>query len=82
MGHAVVENRNCPAVSGDMKHATGTAEREAALIWVDEQGPARRITLGGDKAYDVIGFVEALKERNVTPHIAIKRQHSMARRTP
>jgi transposase len=84
MGHAVMENRNCLAVSGDMKHATGTAEREAALIWVDEQGPARRITLGGDKAYDVIGFVEALKERNVTPHIAINgniRWNGMPRKT-
>jgi hypothetical protein len=44
IGHAVMENRNGLAVNGDMTRATDTAEREVALIWVDEQGPARRIT--------------------------------------
>ena len=31
----------------------------------------KRITLGADKAYDVTGFIEALRRRQVTPHIAI-----------
>ena len=31
----------------------------------------RRITLGADKAYDVAAFVDALRDRAVTPHIAI-----------
>ncbi|ABE62508.1 transposase, IS4 family [Nitrobacter hamburgensis X14] len=31
----------------------------------------RRITLGADKAYDVTAFVEDLRRRSVTPHIAI-----------
>jgi hypothetical protein len=30
-----------------------------------------RITLGADKLFDVQAFVEALRERKVTPHIAI-----------
>ena len=71
MGHAIMENRNGLAICGDVTHATGTAEREAVLGWTDERGPRRRITLGADKAYDVFDFVQALKERNVTPHIAI-----------
>jgi transposase len=71
MGHAVMENRNGLAICGQVTHATGTAEREAALGWVDGHRLRRRITLGADKAYDVIGFVRALKTRNVTPHIAI-----------
>jgi len=71
MGHAVMENRNGLAVSGEVTHATGTAEREAALGWLDQRSTKRRITLGGDKAYDVYDFIEALKERNVTPHIAV-----------
>jgi transposase len=71
MGHAVMENRNGLAVCGEVTHATGTAEREAALAWIDKRPSRRRITLGADKAYDVCAFVEALKERNVTPHIAI-----------
>jgi IS5 family transposase len=37
----------------------------------DAAGRARRITLGADKAYDVAGFVGALRADKVTPHIAI-----------
>jgi hypothetical protein len=31
---------------------------------------SRRLTLGADKAYDVHGFVDDLRNLNVTPHIA------------
>ena len=31
----------------------------------------KRITLGADKAYDVTQFVHDLRDRSVTPHIAI-----------
>ncbi len=72
MGHALMENRHGLAVGGEVTHATGTAEREAALDLIDEHRPGRRrITLGADKAYDVAAFVAALRERTVTPHIAI-----------
>ena len=72
MGHALMENRNGLAVGGEVSHATGTAEREAALDLVDHHRPGkRRITLGGDKGFDVAGFVADLRARNVTPHIAI-----------
>lgn len=84
MGHAVMENRNGLAVCGEVTHATGTAEREVVLAWLDERPSRRRITLGGDKAYDAFDFVKALKERNVTPHIAINgtiSRHGIARRT-
>ncbi len=71
MGHAIMENRNGLAVGGEVTHATGTAEREAALRWVEQRCVKRRVTLGGDKAYDVCDFIQALKARNVTPHIAV-----------
>ena len=72
MGHVLMENRNGLAVAGDVTQATGTAEREAALDLIDDYRPGRgRITLGADKAFDVEDFVEALRERKVTPHIAI-----------
>src|SRR5215211_7108351 len=72
LGHVLMENRNGLAVAGDVTQATGTAEREAALTLIDHHRPAeQRITLGADKAYDVVEFVEALRERQVTPHIAI-----------
>jgi transposase len=72
MGHVLMENRNGLAVAGDVTQATGTAERETALDLIDGHRPGEsRITLGGDKGFDVEGFVEALRERKVTPHIAI-----------
>ena len=72
MGHVLMENRNGIAVTGDVTQATGTAEREAALDLVDGHRPGeRRITLGADKAFDIDGFVQALRERKITPHIAI-----------
>jgi transposase len=72
LGHVLMENRNGLAVAGDVTQATGTAEREAALTLIDNhRATEQRITLGADKAYDVVEFVEALRERQVTPHIAI-----------
>lgn len=71
MGHVIMENRNGLAICGEVTRATGTAEREVVMAWIDERRSERRITLGADKAYDVFDFVEALKERNVTPHVAI-----------
>jgi len=72
MGHVLMENRNGLAVAGDVTQATGTAEREAALTLIDNHRLAgQRITLGADKAYDVVEFIEALRECQVTPHIAI-----------
>ncbi len=51
--------------------ATGTIEREAAMMMVVRHSPgSRRLTLGADKAYDVHKFVDDLRDLNVTPHIA------------
>jgi len=72
MGHVLMENRHGLAVLGEVTQATGTAEREAALSLLDGwRSHQRRVTLGGDKGYDVSDFVASLRARNVTPHIAI-----------
>jgi len=71
MGHLLMENRNALIVDAAFTHATGTAEREAALAMLDRRKRRRRITLGADKAYDVSAFAEALRSRKVTPHIAV-----------
>jgi transposase len=72
MGHALMENRHGLAVGGGISQATGTAERETALELIDKcRRRGRRITLGADKAYDVTPFVHDLRDRSVTPHIAI-----------
>ncbi len=72
MGHVLMENRNALLVEARLGEATGTAERKEALALIDSRRPGtRRVTLGADKAYDVTEFIVALRERNVTPHIAI-----------
>ncbi len=72
MGHVLMENRNGLAVGGDVTRARGTAERDTALDLIDSHRQGRRrITVGGDKGFDVEGFVYALRERKITPHIAI-----------
>src|SRR3984885_3614260 len=71
MGHVLMENRNGLAVGAALTRATGTAEREAALALLGRRQTDRRITLGADKAYDVTAFVEHLRTRQVTPHIAV-----------
>ena len=71
MGHVLMENRNGLAVLGEVTRASGTAERDAALHLIDRRSTGRRLTVGADKAYDVADFVQALRARDVTPHIAI-----------
>lgn len=51
---------------------------------LDRRKAPRRITLGADKAYDVMAFLEDLRNRQVTPHIAIGRRvskHGVVRKT-
>jgi transposase len=84
MGHAIMENRNGLAICGEVTRATGTAEREVVLAWLDQRRTSERITLGADKAYDVFDFVQTLKARTVTPHIAINgtiSRNGIARKT-
>jgi transposase len=71
MGHALMENRHGLAVGGGISQATGIAERQTALDLIDSRRWRKRITLGADKAYDVTQFVHDLRDRSVTPHIAI-----------
>ena len=71
IGHALMENRHGLVVDGVLTHATGTAEREAALAMLDRRKGRRRITLGADKAYDVRQFIQDLRTRRVTPHVAV-----------
>jgi transposase len=84
MGHVLMENRNGLAVGAALTRATGTAEREAALTLLARRQTDRRITLGADKAYDVTAFVDELRGRQVTPHIAIDgrvSKHGIVRKT-
>jgi hypothetical protein len=72
MGHVVMENRNGLAIAGMVTQANGTAERRAseAMLKRKARRRGRRITVGEDKAYDSRDHVSALRQMNVTPHVA------------
>jgi transposase len=70
LGHALMENRNGLVLDAQVTIASGYAERDAALAMIDRVPGDNRVTLGGDKAYDVREFVEDLRVLNVTPHVA------------
>jgi IS5 family transposase len=76
LGHVLMENRHGLVVNAMVTSATGTAARDAAVALVDVRPSTRRITLAGDKNYDTAAFVDALRDRQVTPHVA---QHTTRR---
>ncbi len=69
-GNLLVENR--PRT--DRKHrgvrGNGTAERDAALVMLEQIPGTRQVTVGGDKAYDTADFVAECRNLKVTPHVA------------
>ena len=71
--NVLMENRNGLVVDVETTTATGTSEREAAIVMLDRQleqaAESQRMTLGADRAYDDKKFVEQVRERGVTPHI-------------
>ncbi|MDA8416632.1 MAG: IS5 family transposase [Betaproteobacteria bacterium] len=76
LGHALMENRNGLAVDVETTHASGTAEREAAKTMMIRSIRKGRSTLGADKGYDVHGFVQAVRDHGVSPHVAKKAKGS------
>lgn len=72
MGHVLMENRNGLAVDAETTRVAGFAERLTAVAMLDdvERPDARRITLAANRAYDTGDFVDELRERRVTPHVA------------
>jgi transposase len=70
MGHVLMDNRNGLIVGAEVTHATGFAEREAALRLLRKARRSVRATVGADKAYDAREFVEQLREAGITPHVA------------
>jgi len=86
LGHALVENRNGLIAAAMVTTADGFAERDAALLLLNERQKdrSRRITLGADKAYDTKDFVRTARELNVTPHVTKNekgRRSNLDRRT-
>jgi len=69
-GHVLMENRNGLVADVEVLQATGTAERNAALIMIEQIPGDHQITVGGDKLYDTKDFVAETRNMNATPHVA------------
>ena len=69
-GNLLVENRNGLIVNAMAWEATGTAERNTALLMLEQVPGDGRITAGGDKGFDTKDFVGECRHMNVTPHVA------------
>ena len=76
-GHALIENRNGLVVAAQATQAATVAERESALRLIDEavapqreRAPEQKITLGADTQYQEEKFVEALRQREIAPHVS------------
>ncbi len=80
IGHALMENRNGLLLDFQVTQASGTAERDAVPVLLDEarERGFRPRTLGTDKGYDTRDCVRAMRQRRVTPHVA---QHTNGRRS-
>jgi transposase len=73
-GHVLLDNRHGLVANVCVTAATGTAEREAALVLLGEAPHAA--TVGGDKGFDVPSFVDGVRALGVTPHVAQKAKYT------
>lgn len=69
-GSLLVENRNGLIMDAELLEANGRAERDAALMMLEQIPGDHRITVGGDKGFDTAEFVTECRHMNVTPHVA------------
>ena len=73
-GHVLLGNRYGLVANACVTAATGTAEREAALLLLGEAPGA--MTVGGDKGFDVPSCMEQVRALVVTPRVAQKDKYT------
>jgi len=69
-GQVLLDNRHGLVANVCTTAATGTAEREAALLLLGALPHGG--TVGGDKGFDVPSFVASVRALAITPHVAQK----------
>ena len=69
-GNVLIENRHGLVVDTELWEATGTAERDAALVMAQRIEGTDRVTVAGDKGYDAREFVAEMRHMNITPQVA------------
>jgi transposase len=80
-GHVLMENRSGLAVDAMVTQATGTAERDAALLMAEAIPGDHPVTLGADKNYDTKDFVAEARNVGATPHVSQKQRSAIDGRT-
>jgi transposase len=71
LGHLLTENRHGLIVDTAVTAATGTAERDAAIVLLGELPlTTRHVTVGADKLYDTRAWVATVRHLRITPHVA------------
>jgi transposase len=73
LGHRLTENRHGLVVRATASRAGGRGEWAAGLAMVGTLAGRHRITVGGDKGYDVRDFAGGLRALAATPHLAQNR---------
>jgi transposase len=79
LGHVLLDNRHGLVANVCATAATGTGEREAALLLLEILGHGG--TVAGDKNFDVAAFVAEVRALGITPHVAQKTHSAIDRRT-
>jgi transposase len=69
-GNLLVENRNGLIVDAMAWEANGPAERDTALLMLEQIPGDGPVTVGGDKGFDTKDFVAECRHMGVTPHVA------------
>jgi transposase len=76
-GHAVIENRNGLVVGAAASQSATNAEREVSLnlldqtvVPVQQRPPDQQVTVGADTQYQDAKFIEALRQREIAPHVS------------
>ncbi len=69
-GNLLVENRNGLIVNAMVWEANARAERDTALVMLEQVPGTQRLTVGGDKGFDTADFISECRHMQVTPHVA------------
>ena len=69
-GNLLVENRNGLIVDAMAWEANGRAERDTALLMLEQIPGDHPVTVAGDKGFDTREFVRECRHMRVTPHVA------------
>jgi transposase len=82
MGNALMENRNGLLVDFDLRQCSGTAERDGAIDMLDRAAERdfEPSSLGADKGYCALDFIDKLEVRGIQPHVAAREKSTVPRK--